>query len=300
VELPARTRHLPCASRTGTALRIRNGAVAAARSSFSPLPIQAPSRRPSSEPQSPWASFADQNGVMQEGSGGAAITNVRIRDGRRLNIPSSYLYPVMDQANLTALTGAYVNRLTIEGNTVTGVEFEWQNGVRRIKASSEVVLSAGAIQTPKIPMLSGIGDRAELDRFGIANVSALAGRWPKLPRSPDHRWRTMGGPGPLPTRNNASEANLFVKSRPELNTPDLHIWKPRLSGRARPGLMDQTFSTACRPVTSKLPDLCGVGTEAGKLLRTAPASPVPDRTAPAIVELFGRANRRLLLPHTVP
>src|ERR1700720_60346 len=71
--------------------------------------------------------FADQNGVMQEGSGGAAITNVRIRDGRRLNIPSSYLYPVMDQANLTVLTGAYVNRLTIEGNTVTGVEFEWQN-----------------------------------------------------------------------------------------------------------------------------------------------------------------------------
>ena len=48
--------------------------------------------------------FADQNGVVQEGSGGAAITNVRIRDGRRLNIPSSYLYPVMDQANLTVLT----------------------------------------------------------------------------------------------------------------------------------------------------------------------------------------------------
>jgi choline dehydrogenase-like flavoprotein len=73
---------------------------------------------------------------MQEGSGGAAITNVRIRDGRRLNIPSSYLYPVMDQANLTVLTGAYVNRLTIEGNAVTGVEFEWQNEVRRIKASN--------------------------------------------------------------------------------------------------------------------------------------------------------------------
>jgi choline dehydrogenase-like flavoprotein len=102
------------------------------------------------------------------GSGGAAITNGRIRDGRRLNIPSSYLYPVMDQANLIVLTAAYVNRLTIESNTVTGVEFEWQNEVRRIKASSEVVLSAGAIQTPKTLMLSGIGDRAELDRFGIA------------------------------------------------------------------------------------------------------------------------------------
>jgi choline dehydrogenase len=57
--------------------------------------------------------FADQNGAMQEGPGGAAITNVRIRDGRRLNIPASYLYPVMDQPNLTLLTGAYVNRLTV-------------------------------------------------------------------------------------------------------------------------------------------------------------------------------------------
>src|SRR5258708_4082382 len=84
--------------------------------------------------------FADQNGVVQEGSGGAAITNVRIRDGRRLNIPSSYLYPVMDQANLTVLTAAYVNRLTIEGNAVTTVEFEWQNEVRRIKASTRVVI----------------------------------------------------------------------------------------------------------------------------------------------------------------
>src|SRR5258708_3604864 len=115
--------------------------------------------------------FAAQNGVMQEGSGGAAITNVRIRDGRRLNIPSSYLYPVMDQANLTVLTGAYVHRLTIKSNTVTGVEFEWQNEVRRIKASSEVVLSAGAIQTPKTLLLSRIGDRADLDRFGIATVT---------------------------------------------------------------------------------------------------------------------------------
>ncbi|MGA8695786.1 MAG: GMC family oxidoreductase N-terminal domain-containing protein [Xanthobacteraceae bacterium] len=168
--------------------------------------------------------FADQNGVMQEGSGGAAITNVRIRDGRRLNIPSSYLYPVMDQANLTVLTGAYVNRLTIESNSVTGVEFEWQNEVRRIKASSEVVLSAGAIQTPKTLLLSGIGDRAELDRLGIATVSHLPGVGRNFQDHPIIGGGLWEAPGPLPTRNNASEANLFVKSRPELNTPDLHIW----------------------------------------------------------------------------
>lgn len=169
--------------------------------------------------------FADQNGVMQEGPGGAAITNVRIRDGRRLNIPSSYLYPVMDQANLTVLTGAYVNRLTIEGDTATGVEFEWQGQVRTIKASSEVVLSAGAIQTPKILMLSGIGDRAQLDRFGIATVTHLPGVGQNFQDHPVIGGGLWQAPEPLPMRNNASEANLFVKSRPELDTPDLHIWQ---------------------------------------------------------------------------
>ena len=168
--------------------------------------------------------FADQNGVMQEGSGGAAITNVRIRDGRRLNVPSSYLYPVMDQPNLTVLTGAYVHRLALEGETVTGVEFDWQGKDRTIKASSEVVLSAGAIQTPKILMLSGIGDRAELDRFGIATVSHLPGVGQNFQDHPIIGGGLWEAPGPLPTRNNAAEANLFTKSHPELDTPDLHIW----------------------------------------------------------------------------
>jgi choline dehydrogenase len=168
--------------------------------------------------------FTDQNGVMQEGSGGAAITNVRIRDGRRLNVSSSYLYPVMDQSNLTVLTGAYVNRLTTQGDIVTGVEFEWQGKVRSIKASSEVVLSAGAIQTPKILMLSGIGDSAELDRFNIATVSHLPGVGQNFQDHPIIGGGLWEAPGPLPIRNNAAEANLFVKSRPELVTPDLHIW----------------------------------------------------------------------------
>jgi choline dehydrogenase len=168
--------------------------------------------------------FADQNGVMQEGPGGAAITNVRIRDGRRLNTPASYLYPVMDQPNLTVLTGAHVNRLTLEGATITGVEFEWQGKVRAIRSSSEVVLSAGAIQTPKLLMLSGIGDRTELDRFGISSVSHLPGVGLNLQDHPIIGGGLWEAPGPVTVRNNAAEANLFTKSRPELDTPDLHIW----------------------------------------------------------------------------
>jgi choline dehydrogenase len=170
------------------------------------------------------ATFADQNGVMQEGSGGAAITNVRIRDGRRLNVPSSYLYPVMDQANLTVLTGAYVSRLTIEDQAVTGVAFEWRGQAHSIKASGEVVLSAGAIQTPKLLMLSGIGTRTELDRFGIPTVSHRPGVGRNFQDHPIIGGGLWEAPGHLPTCNNAAEANLFTKSRPELETPDLHIW----------------------------------------------------------------------------
>jgi len=210
--------------------------------------------------------FADQNGVMQEGSGGAAITNVRIRDGRRLNIPSSYLYPVMDQSNLTVLTGAYVNRLTVKGNTVTGVEFEWQSQVRKIKASSEVVLSAGAIQTPKTLMLSGIGDRAELDRFGIATVSHLPGVGRNFQDHPVIGGGLWEAPGPLPTRNNASEANLFVKSRPELNTPDLHIWQIEA-----PYLSEVTGRHAVENVWSISPGL--VRPESRGFLRLKSANP---------------------------
>jgi len=169
--------------------------------------------------------FADQNGVLQEGPGGGALTNVRIRNGRRLNIAAEYLYPVMDQPNLTVLTGALVRKLTIEDKTITGVEFDWNGQVRTIKASSEVVLSAGVMQTPKILMLSGIGDQSELARFGIATVSHLPGVGQNFQ---DHAiiGAALWEPPPfgIPARANAAEANLFVKSDPSLDTPDLHIW----------------------------------------------------------------------------
>src|ERR1700681_3367782 len=105
-----------------------------------------------------------------------------------------------------------------------GVMQEWQGKIRAIRPSSEVVLSAGAIQTPKLLMLSGIGDRAQLDRFGIPNVSHLPGVGQNLQDHPIIGGGLWEAPGPIPVRNNAAEANLFTKSRPELDTPDLHIW----------------------------------------------------------------------------
>ena len=131
----------------------------------------------------------------------------------------------MDRPNLTVLTGAHVNRLTLDGATITGVEFEWQGKIRAIRSSSEVVLSAGAIQTPKLLMLSGVGDRAQLDHFGISTVSHLPGVGQNLQDHPIIGGGLWEAPGPITVRNNAAEANLFTKSRPELDTPDLHIWQ---------------------------------------------------------------------------
>ena len=168
--------------------------------------------------------FADQNGALMEGPGGAAITNVRIRDGRRLSTAASYLYPVMDRPNLTVLTGAYVNRLAIQGTSVTGVEFVWRKRTLQVNAASEVILSAGALQTPQLLMLSGIGDREHLARFGIQTVAHVPGVGRNLQDHPiigSGLWEPHEA---IPARGNAAEANLFAKSRQDLPTPDLHIF----------------------------------------------------------------------------
>jgi choline dehydrogenase len=171
--------------------------------------------------------FDDQNGLLQEGPGGGAITNVRIRDGRRRNIPADYLYPLMHEPNLTVLQGAYAHRLLIDNGgapTVRGVEFEWQGRVHRVDADGEVILSAGALQTPKLLVLSGIGDRDDLDRFGIAAIAHLPGVGRNFQDHPIIGAGLWEPHEPVQARNNAAEANLFVKSRPDLPTPDLHIW----------------------------------------------------------------------------
>src|SRR6185503_17143031 len=111
--------------------------------------------------------FESHNGRMMEGDGGAAIIELRVRDGERLSAFRTYVVPRMDQPNLTVLTHALVTRVTFIGTRATGVEIFYQDKIQSIEAHCEVVLSLGAIHTPKMLMLSGIGDRAELQRLGI-------------------------------------------------------------------------------------------------------------------------------------
>jgi choline dehydrogenase len=82
----------------------------------------------------------------------------------------------MDRTNLTVLTHALVTRVTFMNKRATGVEIAYDNKTHRISAGLEVVLSLGAIHTPKVLMLSGIGDQVELQRLGIPLLQHLPGQ----------------------------------------------------------------------------------------------------------------------------
>src|SRR5258708_24349220 len=117
--------------------------------------------------------FDSNKGRMMEGAGGASIIDMNVRDGKRLSVFRSYVFPYMDRPNLTVLTHALVTRLTLDGKRATGVEIAFDGKIQRITAGLEVVLSLGAMHTPKVLMLSGIGDHAELQRLDIPVVHHL-------------------------------------------------------------------------------------------------------------------------------
>jgi choline dehydrogenase len=138
----------------------------------------------------------------------------------RQSVFRSYTFPYMDRPNLTVLCHALVTRLVTSGKRASGVEIVHDGKVQRIAAGVEVVLSLGAIHTPKVLMLSGIGDQTELQRLGIPVVQHLPGVGQNFQ---DHVgfgcvWEY---PQALPPRNNMGEAVFFWKSDPDLDTPDL-------------------------------------------------------------------------------
>jgi choline dehydrogenase len=119
--------------------------------------------------------FDSVNWRMMEAPGGCSLTEFRMRDRQRLSIFRSYTYPLMDRPNLAVLSSAFVTRLIFEGKRVSAVEFVHRDKVRRLGVGREVILSLGAVNTPKALMLSGIGDKAELLRLGIPVVEHLSG-----------------------------------------------------------------------------------------------------------------------------
>lgn len=167
--------------------------------------------------------FADQNGAREEGGIGFALMNQIIRDGRRQSMARAYLYPVLSRPNVTVLVNTHVDRLTFAGTRATGVQIATASGPKTIGANTEVIVSAGGINTPKLLMLSGIGDEAQLRQHGIKTLvnAKEVGR-----NFQDHIlhggciWEPKEH---IPHRNSAANAAGFLKSQSSLVSPDVNL-----------------------------------------------------------------------------
>jgi choline dehydrogenase len=167
--------------------------------------------------------FENQNGRLMEADQGCAFVDETVRNGRRQSIFRSYVYRYMAQPNLTVLTQAMVTRIRFQGSRATGVEFRWRGKSLCVNASLEVVLSMGAIQTPKLLMQSGIGDPEQLQSFGIGIQQALPGVGRNLH---DHVafgciWEASAEPLPTAPRG---QTVCFWKTNATLTSPNFYTY----------------------------------------------------------------------------
>jgi choline dehydrogenase-like flavoprotein len=187
----------------------------------------------------------DFNGAEQEGVGAYQVTH---RRGERCSAAKAYLTPHLGRPNLQVITGAHATRIRLEGRRAVGVDFLQGGRLQQAQARREVLLSAGALQSPQLLMLSGIGPGAHLQQHGIAVVCDLPGVGDHLhdhldvvqvvdaPRQTGLFGLSLSGGaqvmkgmwqwsqarrGLLTT--NFAEAGGFVKSRPEEPLPDLQL-----------------------------------------------------------------------------
>lgn len=114
----------------------------------------------------------DFNGAEQEGVGLYQVTH---KNGERYSAAKAYLTPHRDRANLQVITGAHATRILLEGKRAVGVEFLQAGQLRTLRARREVLLSAGALLSPQLLMLSGIGTADELRAHGITPQHELPG-----------------------------------------------------------------------------------------------------------------------------
>jgi choline dehydrogenase len=187
-------------------------------------------------------------GELNEPDGiGYAPTPVTQRRGLRHSAADAYLRPARRRRNLTVLTGTHVQRILFDGKRAIGVEYRDAAGAtQRLTASDEVILSAGAVNSPQLLMLSGVGDPEQLRAAGIAPRHELVGVGANLQ---DHLACPVTVHCPKPVTlyaaeskaqlarfllarrgmltSSINEATAFARSDPTLTAPDLElIWLP--------------------------------------------------------------------------
>ena len=187
----------------------------------------------------------DFNGATQEGVGMYQVTH---KNGERFSAAKAYLTPNLSRPNLTVMTSAHTTRILMEGRRAVGVEARVKGALMQLRASREVLLCAGALQSPQLLMLSGIGPGAQLQQHGVNVVHDLAGVGANLHDHVDvvqvvdapqltelfglsfsgamaairgvFEWRRARS-GMLTT--NFAEAGGFIKSQPGEALPDLQL-----------------------------------------------------------------------------
>jgi choline dehydrogenase-like flavoprotein len=157
---------------------------------------------------------------LEEGFG---FGDLSIYEGKRSDAATAYLRPVLDRPNLDVATDTLVQRLVLEGNSCTGVEYSVNGRIHVAHCSSEVVLTAGAIGTPQLLLLSGIGPHQHLRHLGIDVTMDLPGVGSNLL---DHAMTSVvyQSAQPVPqTANNHGEVQGLVRSSEQLAGPDLQL-----------------------------------------------------------------------------
>ena len=199
----------------------------------------------------------DFNGPDQEGMGLYQVTQFHEegRQGQRCSTAAAYLHPVMDRPNLTVLTNAIATRINFDGTRASGVEVSRRKKRQLISARREVVSCGGAFNSPQLLQLSGIGDKDELARHGIAPVKHLPGVGKNLQDHLDFIFL-----------NKSRDSSLFGIGL----GGTINIVKAILNWRkGRPSILSSTFA------------------ESGGFLKSDPTLPVPDlqlHFVPALVD----------------
>jgi choline dehydrogenase-like flavoprotein len=187
----------------------------------------------------------DFNAEEQEGLG---IYQVTQKNGERWSAARGYIHPFMTtRSNLRVEANAQATRIMFEGKRAVGVEYRQGDETHQIRARREVILSAGAFQTPQLLMLSGVGDSPALTGHGIESRHHLSGVGQNLQDHPDFIFAytsdnpnftgvSFGGLARIfraigqyrrerrgPLTSNFAECGGFLKSRPDLDVPDIQL-----------------------------------------------------------------------------
>lgn len=185
----------------------------------------------------------DFNGTNQEGYGPMQAT---IYAGKRCSTYDAYLAPARSRANLTVLAHAFATKLLLNGDRAIGIEYYRSGTVIKVYASSEIILSSGAVRSPQLLLLSGVGPKQELEKLGIQVKVDLPGVGQNLQDHLHTRVRceitqplTFGGLNDAEKQiavhkyqhsssgmlaSNFLEAGAFVKSRTDEIAPDLQLF----------------------------------------------------------------------------